>query len=277
MMRFPPIPPQSVSFANLQAQLATHPLVEEFLGPYYKRLDQHGLLTEDLTPSDWDATEGDLNRLACGVEDLRAHWHQNPIGRPKADLYAALAEIEGFWALLQKGFDCIIALPYKTVKGGGAPDALALRAAVPHLYEIKSLWAYREYMRYDFRTLPTGAYGFGKRPPGRSVSDARRLAAISGRRGLEDNDYNTLILDLCIHRLLRKAAVQLHGFAKAKGLCHCSKTIQLVVTSPGAILGVVRVGRDLAREWLAHHRHVVDDIEWLGGGQSESLAFSLHS
>lgn len=266
-----------VGVEELQEYLAACPLVRVFLGRYYCRLAANSALSEDLVPLDWAETESDLEAIASRVEGLRVHWQQNPVGRPKADLYAALAEIEGFRVLLTKQYDRVYALPFKPIKGRGAPDALAERAGTPHLYEMKSLWAYYAYMRRDFRRLPTGAYGFGKRPPGRSVPDAIRLHAKSEAGDLSDNDYNTLILDLRLCSLLSKASAQLRRFTEVQTLGDCPKTIMLVVTEPGRILDVVRVGKDLASDWFTRHRDKITDVEWVSGGCSVSLGSYVSS
>ncbi|MBX5493412.1 MAG: hypothetical protein IRZ14_19855 [Chloroflexi bacterium] len=128
---------------ELEARLTKFPAIARCLGRHYRVLADRGLLAQDLLPLDWRATEADLARVVEQVEGFNAHWQQVP-ARPqwaRADLFAALAEIEGFTVLLDKGIGRVHALAFHPTRGGGAPDALVQTADGIHLYEIKSLWA----------------------------------------------------------------------------------------------------------------------------------------
>ena len=117
---------RDISLDEVNRVLATAPHLERLLGEHYRKLADRGLLKENLLPLDWTTTNADLERILSAVDGFRTH---QPIrtGRPRADIYATLAEIEGFSWLLDQGFDRVEALPYRSIRGGTAPHARGWR------------------------------------------------------------------------------------------------------------------------------------------------------
>lgn len=241
---------------ELEARLAEYPAIARCLGRHYCLLIEQGKLTDDLLPLDWRATEADLARVVEQVEGFHAHWQQVP-ARPqwaRADLFAALAEIEGFTVLLGKGIGRVHALTFHPTRGGGAPDALVQTADGIHLYEIKSLWAYVEKRTRDLQPLPGGAYVFGPHKRGRPPPGYDGVA-----------QRNTTVLYQALAALLRTAARQLNAYAANRGHPDCQRWVMLVVTQCQPILGIVQAGRELAREWLQRHPGAATGIVWVAG------------
>jgi hypothetical protein len=108
---------RDISLDEVNRVLATAPHLERLLGEHYRKLADRELLKEDLLPLDWTTTNADLERILSAVDGFRTH---QPIrtGRPRADIYTTLAEIEGFSWLLDQGFDRVEALPYRSIRGG---------------------------------------------------------------------------------------------------------------------------------------------------------------
>lgn len=271
-----------VSRQEVDVLLEDHTQVTAFLGQHYRRLADLGALTEDLLPLDWGQTEAELDAMALKVLRFDDHWRQNPIGRTvtniKANLYAGLAEIEGFQHLItNKDFDRVEALTFRRKKGQGAPDACCWLDEVPYLFEVKSLWAYLETRQNHLKPMPTGAYCFGPRPVGNSVVEANNLKLRRAGRNLDDGEHNTLLLDLTLRSLLEGASMQLRQYADRMGYGDCQKTILLVPTQRAPIISVVNTGRDMGRQWLAKHQDAVSEVEWYKGGNGADSWVKLGS
>ncbi len=241
---------------ELEARLAEYPAIACCLGRHYRVLADRGLLAEDLLPLDWRATEAALARVVEQVEGFHAHWQQVP-ARPqwaRADLFAALAELEGFRVLLDKGIGRVHALAFHPTRGGGAPDALVQTADGIRLYEMKSLWAYVENRKQDLQPRPGGAYVFGPHKRGRPPPGYCGVA-----------QRNTTVLYQALAALLRTAARQLNAYAAHCGHPDCQRWVMLVVTQCQPILGTVQAGLELAREWLQRHPGAATGIVWVAG------------
>jgi hypothetical protein len=200
---------RTIVLAELDRKLEGYPTVDQLLGPHLRALAAEHTLTEDLLPD--ERTESDLGAIAAGVEGLVEHWRQSLGPKTRERLFTALAEIEGYWLLLNSGFEHVYALRPRGRQR--TPDACCWRARRPFLFEFKSLWAFIERRRYNFRSLPTGVIVFGGRPAGRSVREAlTRFERVNGLR-MPDPEYNALVLDLTICNLLRSGTAQLSTYA----------------------------------------------------------------
>jgi hypothetical protein len=244
-------PLRHISSEELDEQLAGCPQIEALLGGHYRHLAGFGQLTDDLLPGDWRATQAELAAIVGKVSGFSVH---QPIktGRPRSDIYATLAEIEGFAWLLEQGYDSVEALPYRTIRGGTAPDARCYRGGDVSLYEVKSFMAYWERRRFPLKTFGPNTLVFGARPVGRYIRDAER------RRGapLERGEYNTLLVDLTVERLLDKARRQLTKYAEGHGINHCPRGILLVMTRYGSPPPLIREALRAAKAWHARHADI---------------------
>jgi hypothetical protein len=252
-----------VDLPTIEGLLARYRRVDFFLGRHYRILADRGELTEHHLPWVWEDLEIALERIFLDVADIDAHWQQATIrpDRAVADLYVALAEIEGFTWLLDKRVGRVRALTYTRQPGGGAPDALIEVGDDVHLYEIKSLWACREDRVHDLQPDSAGVFQFwGRR----------------GRPRVHDRSIqrNSSVLYRALSDLLTTAADQLNAYAAQRGRPHCPRTVLLVVTQRQPILGVVSTGKTLALQWWRRHPRAITGIEWIAAQQSAVL--SLH-
>ena len=248
-------PATTLSWRTVQRQLACHHATRSLLGPYYEHFAKlgGGRVSDRFLPYSWDELEAEVVALGA-VTGFSEHCTQN-YDRSEAAFYAMLAEVRGFRWLQRAHYDRIEALKYESRLGGGAPEAIAWRNGQPHLWEMKSLWAYERLPENDLQRLASGAYVIG--------TTGRLRTEDAGRPDMREGQASARNLRNAIHRLLREAEQQLVSYAAKHDINACPKSILLVVTGRQPMLAVFSAGPEVAQAWHRRHRGI-QDIVWLG-------------